>query len=412
MELRQAGFELLLLCLFGLCNAQPQQMPRRGSVQNPALGGLFNPLEDSLAVQFKQLMQGPVKKLTWHFPQAPERPKQPVVHFERRQPVRVSSVAAECGESAVHVEVQKDLFGSGELINPSDLRLGRCSAVGEDSSAQILIFESELQQCNGVLMLTDYELVYTFALHYTPKTLDGMPVVRTGSAVIAVECHYPRLHNVSSNALLPLWIPYAATMVAEERLVFSLRLMMDDWQFERPSNQYFLGDVMNIEASVMQYNHVPLRIFVDSCVATAVPDMNSVPRYSFIENFGCLADAKLTDSTSHFMPRAQGDKLQFQLEAFVFQEQRSGLIYFTCFLKATAASVPTDSVHKACSFAANRWTTADDDDRVCSCCDSNCGLGDGGRMPPVPGPQWEGRVSFGPVWVEEKLPVWQQGYVN
>lgn len=35
-----------------------------------------------------------------------------------------------------------------------------------------------------------------------------------------------RLHNVSSNALMPVWIPYASTHVAEELLVFSLRLMM------------------------------------------------------------------------------------------------------------------------------------------------------------------------------------------
>ena len=63
-------------------------------------------------------------------------------------------------------------------------------------------------------------------------------------------------------------------------------LFLDDWMFERPSNQYYLGDFINIEASVMQFNHVPLRIHVDSCVATAVPDVNAVPRYSFIDNYG------------------------------------------------------------------------------------------------------------------------------
>ena len=61
---------------------------------------------------------------------------------------------------------------------------------------------------------------------------------------------------------------------------------VDDWSYQRPSYSYFLGDVMNIEASVYQYNHVPLRVFVDRCVATQVPDVNSLPRYSFIENYG------------------------------------------------------------------------------------------------------------------------------
>lgn len=61
---------------------------------------------------------------------------------------------------------------------------------------------------------------------------------------------------------------------------------LDDWQIERASSQYFLGDLIRMEASVLQYHHVPLRVFVESCVATLVPDINSKPRYSFIENDG------------------------------------------------------------------------------------------------------------------------------
>lgn len=53
---------------------------------------------------------------------------------------------------------------------------------------------------------------------------------------------------------------------------------------ERLSAVFFLGDVINIQASVKQYNHVPLRVFVDHCVAG--PDVNSGPMYSFIENHG------------------------------------------------------------------------------------------------------------------------------
>uniref|UniRef100_A0A672T9H3 ZP domain-containing protein n=1 Tax=Sinocyclocheilus grahami TaxID=75366 RepID=A0A672T9H3_SINGR len=148
----------------------------------------------------------------------------------------------------------------------------------------------------------------------------------------------------------------------------------DDWMFERPSNQYFLGQFLKLEASVKQYNHVPLRIFVDGCVATAAPDVNTTsPRYSFIENHGCLVDAKLTGSTSSFMRRIQSDKLQFQLEAFRFQQDDSGLVYITCALKAVMASTPTCPENKACSFI-NGWTSVDDNDQVCMCCDSMCGL--------------------------------------
>lgn len=61
--------------------------------------------------------------------------------------------------------------------------------------------------------------------------------------------------------------------------------------FESPSNQYYFGQFLKFEASVKQYSHVPLRIYVDGCVATAAPDVNTTttsPRYSFIENHGLV----------------------------------------------------------------------------------------------------------------------------
>uniref|UniRef100_A0A671RLM8 Zona pellucida sperm-binding protein 3 n=1 Tax=Sinocyclocheilus anshuiensis TaxID=1608454 RepID=A0A671RLM8_9TELE len=247
-------------------------------------------------------------------------------------------------------------FGNGKPLRSSAFTLGGCTAAGEDPSAQVLIFESELHGCGCTLTVTEDELVYTFKLVYTPQEVSyGVPIVRSSSAVVGIECHYSRKHNVSSDALMPTWIPYATSEVAEEIFVFSLRLMTDDWRFERPSNQYFLGDIINFEASVQSYSHVPIRVFVDSCVATTVPDVASVTRYSFIENNGCLVDAKLTGSKSRFMPRTQGDKLQFQLEAFRFHQADSGLVYITCILKVAAATTPTpiSPEQKACSFSAN-----------------------------------------------------------
>ncbi|XP_039527464.1 zona pellucida sperm-binding protein 3-like [Pimephales promelas] len=115
---------------------------------------------------------------------------------------------------------------------------------------------------------------------------------------------------------------------------------VDDWSYQRPSYSYFLGGVINIKASVKQFNLVPLRVFLDSCVATQVPDVNSLRRYSFIENHRCFVDAKTTASSSRFMPRSQVDKIQFQLEAFMFQESNRPSIFITCLLKASRNPVP------------------------------------------------------------------------
>ncbi|KAL6460803.1 hypothetical protein MHYP_G00307690 [Metynnis hypsauchen] len=196
MELKQTGLGVLLLVLLGSCSVQlpkwrrpnphqSQHIAGRGPVQHtgarlpvqdPVSGVLVNP-EDPLSVQLKQVLQGQLKKLTWRFPQAPEKPQQPVVHFEPRQPVSAVSVAADCGENSVYVEVKKDLFGTGELIDPSALSLGGCAATGEDSATQVLIFEAELQLCNSVLWTTADELVYSFVLQYANEPLGGMPMV-------------------------------------------------------------------------------------------------------------------------------------------------------------------------------------------------------------------------------------------
>ncbi|XP_052430923.1 zona pellucida sperm-binding protein 3-like [Carassius gibelio] len=356
--------------------------------------------QEPLGLQEKQVLQGPVKPLDWRFPTVPEVPSEMVVDFHLRQPVTPSSVAIQCGENRVHVEVQQDLFSNGELIQPSGLTLGGCPVVGLVPGSKVLFFDNELQDCNSVLMMTKDELVYTFALTYTPEAFAGTPITRAGGAVIGVQCHYQRFQNVSGNALKPTWVPYASTEAGEEVLLFSLKLMMDDWSFERPSNSYFLGDVINVEASVKVYNHVPLRVFVDSCVATQVPDVNALPRYLFIENHGCLVDAKVTASSSRFMPRSQEDKIRFQLEAFMFQGGSSPSIYMTCVLKATLASAPSDALHKSCSFA-NGWLAADGNHQVCGCCDSTCGPDGGTAASPFGGLQWEGKASLGPVVVQE-----------
>ncbi|KAK1887398.1 Zona pellucida sperm-binding protein 3 [Dissostichus eleginoides] len=100
----------------------------------------------------------------------------------------------------------------------------------------------------------------------------------------------------------------------------------DDWQSTRPSNQFLLGDMMKFEVSVKQFHHVPLRVMLDSCVATVIPNIDTVPRYAFLGNNGCLFDSQLTDSSSQFLPRSNEDRLQFQVEAFKFQQDERGVV--------------------------------------------------------------------------------------
>ncbi|MGH0184120.1 UNVERIFIED_CONTAM: hypothetical protein FKN15_013988 [Acipenser sinensis] len=271
------------------------------------------------------------------------------------------TVAAQCGESRVVVTVKRDLFGIGQLIKTSDVRLGSCGVTRLDDATQSVVFDAQLQECGSTLMA---------------------------------------------------WL--------SNRILLSL---LDDWLTQRTSNVYSLGDVVNIEASVDGTNHMPLRLFVDNCVATMVPDKNASPRYVFIDNGGgvagifsllrssCLVDAKVSGSGSRFMsPRVQNTKLQMRLDAFRFYSDARSSIYITCHLKVASASQNVDSVNKACSFTAgsSRWSSVDGSDQVCSCCNTgSCAAGNpyrkrrgaAGSM----ALEWEGDARIGPLIVLETL---------
>ncbi|KAM8722950.1 zona pellucida sperm-binding protein 3-like isoform 3-T3 [Acanthopagrus schlegelii] len=346
----------------------------RLTIQSPqrAEAGKLTPeqLEPREAVQAQELLKFLVKGPVLNPPVKQE--SKVLVRFEQRQPVPAVSVAARCGEGEVTVEVRQNFLGNGQLIRPSDLTLGGCAA--RDAADHILLFQTELQGCGSTLTMTEESLIYSFSLKYSPTPIGNTVILKTNPAEVVIECHYRRRHYVSSSAVRPTWKPFASNTLAEQQLHFSLRLMTEDWQEPRQSSVYFLSDVMHIEAAVAQGHHVPLRVYVDSCVATVTPDPDSRPRYPFIRDHGCLSDAKLTGAKSYFMQRSQEDKLNFQLKAFRFHQDHRNSIYITCHLTATRVSVPVNSRHKACSYLteANRWVASGGDNKVCSCCETSC----------------------------------------
>ncbi|KAJ8342964.1 hypothetical protein SKAU_G00328920 [Synaphobranchus kaupii] len=281
------------------------------------------------------------------------------------------SITVQCHDAWMEIVVKADLYNTGVLIDGNDLRLGEddmpsCRA-RQSASAEYTIVAA-LSDCGMKPLITNDTLIYANLLMYSPvPSTNG--IIRMEGAVIPVECHYRRRYGVSSGVLKPTWIPFASTQSAGDALCFSLRLMNSDWLSEKTSNVYFLGDTIYIEASVTLDYHMPLRMFVDSCVATVFPDEKSVPRYSFIENNGCLTDAWRTGSNSHLL-RAQDDKLQIHLEAFRFRQEARSALYITCHLKAVLVMHNTDSNNRACSFNKGSWRSVDGNDWICNNCET------------------------------------------
>lgn len=62
-------------------------------------------------------------------------------------------------------------------------------------------------------------------------------------------------------------------------------LFAEDWYGDRSLNQYFLGEMIYLEAAVSQHNHVPLRVYVDYCEA-CVYGSSMGDKYKLIDQTG------------------------------------------------------------------------------------------------------------------------------
>ncbi|XP_061588220.1 zona pellucida sperm-binding protein 3-like [Cololabis saira] len=287
---------------------------------------------------------------------------------------RPRPIVVRCHPDSMEIVVQADLFDTGLQVDGEHLRLGsnflskdgECGAVpsGEDDFTIV----TQLTDCGTKLSSTEEKIIYSNVLVYSPEpSADGL--LRLDGATIPVECHYEKRYSVDGISLNPTWVPFVSTTSVDDQIDFNLQIMTDDWQFERESYIYFLGDPIHVEVSAMMGNHLPLRVYVDHCVATATPDPESSLRYDFIEHHGCLADAYLTNSNSRYLPRLDEHKLRFQIDAFNFYQEPSNQIYITCHLKAVPVALSVSSRNRACSLIGNRWQSIDGSDQACRSCD-------------------------------------------
>ncbi|XP_045932356.1 zona pellucida sperm-binding protein 3-like [Micropterus dolomieu] len=294
------------------------------------------------------------------------------VHGHQKAPAeereQVNTVRVTCHPDSLEIVIKADLFGVGAPVDVDEIRLGvkpdefcRAAASSEDEYKIVV----GLVDCGTKHWMDESVLAYTNLLIYSPVASPG-GVTRMDEAVIPIECYYKRKYNLSSSSLLPTWIPFMSTQAAVETLEFNLRIMTNDWQYKRSSNVFYFGDLIGLEASVRVGYHMGLRVFVSSCVATLDPDINSVPRYVFIEN-GCLVDSMVPGSKSHYLVRTQDDKLHLMIDAFKFHNEDRAELYITCQLNAVPVN-DAEAPNKACTFVNDRWRSADGNDYLCQYC--------------------------------------------
>ncbi|XP_042339178.1 zona pellucida sperm-binding protein 3-like [Plectropomus leopardus] len=288
-----------------------------------------------------------------------------------------SPVSLHCTEASMIIMVKPDLYKNGRFLSAAEIFLGEvehsqnslCRAFTAGDSEYII--EAGLQDCGSKLTISEDSVIYSNKLRISPAA-HYHGITRVTQAEVPVSCHYKRTHFVSSS---PHQTPMTLSTPAEHSAAaFTLKLMTDDWTSERLSTVFYLGDLLHLEASYTGPDSGQKRLFIDSCVATLSPDASSVPRYNFIENYGCFTDAKEEGSKALFQPRKRASSLQLQLDTFLFHQDSRNSLFITCELKATDEMWKRSPTDKACNYVHSRWINVDGSD-VCRCCDSSCSKG-------------------------------------
>ncbi|XP_027659982.1 zona pellucida sperm-binding protein 3-like [Falco cherrug] len=305
-------------------------------------------------------------------------------------------VSVTCGHMWLSVVVPAGLLGS--RVTGGELTLGSsCGVTAADQDGYRL--EHPLEGCGTTLQLLPDSIHYSNVLHYHP--LAGGAVARARPFSLPVDCYYPRMGSVSSRAIQPTWVPFGSTIAHQRPLRFALDVYDSTWSSRLLQPTYSLGDLINIEASVRTDPRLPLRVFVDECVAS--PSAAARLKYKVIADNGCLRDGQL--GRSRFLPQ-RGDRfLRFQLDTFLFPNSSGSQIYLRCHLKAVAEGAAS-TAGKACSYdrVAAAWHSLDGAD--CSCCGSPAGCGGRRRrwLPGSMGLLGEASIRVGPLGLLSALP--------
>ncbi|XP_010775556.1 zona pellucida sperm-binding protein 3-like [Notothenia coriiceps] len=111
-----------------------------------------------------------------------------------------------------------------------------------------------------------------------------------------------------------------------------------------------------------------MRMYINKCFMTASQDYTSTPKYTVIDNFGCMIDSKAS-LQSKFITGTSKTSQKFGMSALIFKDKvstssASQEMYMHCHISMGAVTPTAKS--KACNYdkATKKWKELYDDDCV------------------------------------------------
>ncbi|XP_077427768.1 zona pellucida sperm-binding protein 3 [Vanacampus margaritifer] len=291
-----------------------------------------------------------------------------------------------CHVDRMYVKVSKELFSTRDAFK--DLRLGKCP-VNEGTLEHYHFLYLLKTDCGFKRESTEDYLFISNVIHYEPTT----PVIRDMPFEVSLQCKYPRyFHSFNPGISIELrrGTVYKRLQSKHAYIITPQDAIGNEVVGDKT---FILGQTMYFEVKRIDNTSTDQRLYINKCFMTAVQDPYSEPKYTVIDNQGCMIDSKVTRE-SEFL-KGPLNMQKFSVSAFIFKDtavSSPSQLYLHCEF-SMGDPTPTSS-SKACNYhrATQKWKELYGNDSVCACCESSCLPLSKASVNMVSSPSW--KVSF------------------
>ncbi|XP_034543600.1 zona pellucida sperm-binding protein 3 [Notolabrus celidotus] len=276
-----------------------------------------------------------------------------------------------CHVDRMYVRVLREIFKTKDAWK--DLKLGSCP-VNQGTKQHYYFLYLLTSKCAFRKENNVDDLSIRNSLSYNPSTT----VVREMPFSIPLQCKFPRFFHSYKVGFYPKLQGGTVFKALQPKSTYTLTPQDASGNEITGAKTYTLGQPMFFEAKRPggTAKSADQRIYVKKCFMTAAKDPNSNPKYTVIDNHGCMIDGKLTDQ-SKFLTGDSKMVQKFSIGALIFKDSISSSsssqqLYMHCEI-SVGKLTPTAS-SKACNYDATtkKWKELYGGDSVCTCCDSSC----------------------------------------
>ncbi|XP_070684599.1 zona pellucida sperm-binding protein 3 [Pempheris klunzingeri] len=274
-----------------------------------------------------------------------------------------------CHFDRMYVRIKKEVFNSRDAYKY--LKLGNCP-VNQGTTTYYYLLYLLRTDCGFRTENTPDFVLITNTLRYEPTGV----VLREMPFQIPLRCELPRFFHSYKVGFHPKLQGGTIFKALQPKSSFTLSPQDASGNEITGTRTYTLGEEMFFEAKqpggALSSSQ---RIYINKCFMTASQDPKSSPKYTFIDNQGCMIDGKVTPK-SKFLAGTSKLVLKFKVVAVIFKDLVSASsaqqFYMHCEIAVgTLAPTPTS---KACNYRpdTNAWEELYGDNLVCRCCSSTC----------------------------------------